>query len=384
MDQFLFRFFQRIRQALGIELGLGEYMLLQEAFEQGYDPLDTEVVFDLCRKLWLKSREQENAFRQLFEQEAVLEIQLLRKKLQHIQLAEARKQQEKRSKEDANRKTKEDTPTEKPKPTPDEIASFEQQAEQQKSELKYEVEEVQVRFPQQQNHESEEDQRPVFTRKFLMSGNYHPMTEREMKQNFRFLRNKVAVGESEEININATVKKAAQRALFEKIVFQQRFENKLQLLLFIDIGSTMVAFHSLGQQLVRSAQKGGGQAHAQVYYYKGAPTEFVYKNREATQQVALSSLLSSLNRSYTNAIIFSDGGAASIKEESDRSLNNWDFLDQLIPNVLHTVWLNPMPEARWKGTDAEMLGNIVPMCELNRLGFSKAIRILRGKKTAIE
>lgn len=377
-DQFLFRFFQNIRSALDIELGLGEFMLLQEAFEKGYDPIDTEKVYDLCARLWLKSENQEEAFRRLFEKEAIREIQLLRKKLQHIQLQQQRiekKTPENKPPERKERLENRDTDTQRSY-----AERLEEAVKEEKKQAQYVTEEVKIQFAQNDQLIEQKDHKMAYTKQFLMSNNYHPISEREMKQNLRFLRNKIAVGESQEVDMTATIEKVAKKAVFENVVFQPKYENKLQLLIFIDIGSSMIAFHHLGKQLERSALKGGGQANTKVYFYRSAPEDYVFTQRDGTSFIKFADLFKGLNKPYTNALFFSDAGAATTTEDADRTILHWDFIEQLLPHLSHAAWLNPVPKSRWIDTPAEMLSEMVPMFEVNKIGFAKAIHVLRGKK----
>jgi uncharacterized protein with von Willebrand factor type A (vWA) domain len=48
------------------------------------------------------------------------------------------------------------------------------------------------------------------------------------------------------------------------------------------------------------------------------------------------------------------------------------------------VWLNPLPEARWKGSTAEWLAREprLAMLPMNEAALTRAIDILRGAKAA--
>ena len=375
VDGFLYRFFHRIRQTLGIELGIGEYLLLMEALKKGYDANDTEAIYRLCKRLWLKSQDQEDIFFHLFQQEAKEEILLLQRRLQILNAQKKKETEQKQAESKSEVEIEKSSDKAEASQTDAKESNERIQTKEQES-IQYETESVSLQF--QDGKEGEEH---LISRKFLFSPQYHPISEREMKQNLRFLRNKIPVGNSDKIHIPATVKQVAERAYFEDIVYQKKFVNKLQLLVFIDIGSSMLAFQELGKQLERSVLKGGGQANSSVFFFKEAPSEHIRLKRDGTQQLTLDELKQSIIPNYTNAIIFSDAGASLPEADRERLLNNWSFLDFVMPLVQHSVWLNPMPSNRWQNTPAALLSQVVPMVSCDKIGFSKAVKILRGKLT---
>ena len=44
------------------------------------------------------------------------------------------------------------------------------------------------------------------------------------------------------------------------------------------------------------------------------------------------------------------------------------------------AWLNPMPQARWANSTAQMLAALAPMYQLNQDGFSRALDVARGQR----
>ncbi len=59
------------------------------------------------------------------------------------------------------------------------------------------------------------------------------------------------------------------------------------------------------------------------------------------------------------------------------------FLAGLKQQVRYVAWLNPMPKARWTGTSAEAIAQLIPMFEIDRKGLDGAIEALRGGGAAV-
>ncbi|MBD2773592.1 hypothetical protein [Iningainema tapete] len=59
--------FTQLREA-GLPLGIDEYRLVLRALQQGFGTTDQEALADLCRTLWVKSKDDEHLFNYHFEQ----------------------------------------------------------------------------------------------------------------------------------------------------------------------------------------------------------------------------------------------------------------------------------------------------------------------------
>lgn len=378
---FLYRFFHALRNELEIELGIGEYFLLLEAIDLGYDPGDTEAMYELCQRLWLKSIDQEEVFRQLFVLLAKEEIELAAKKLaeeQHQrsmindQSSTLKDQLDSDSGKDQHIRNQ-DNQAQNPKQ-----ATKNDQLKTLQQEPSYTSVEVAIEFSEPVQQEIEEAD--FFKRKYLLASNYQPLTLREMKQNWRFLRNKIESGTSDELDIVSTVRQVAKTGLLEKLHHLPSYENKLQQFLFIDLSRSMVAFHDLGKQLERAAREGGGKHSTHIYFFEKTLKAPFYTNRERTKSESMEAVFKKMPPLYSNVLIFSDAGAASGSMDAERMSAGWYFLLQLKQKAQHTAWLNPLQARRWQGTAAATLAQISPMFPFDKSGFAEMIKTLRGKK----
>ena len=59
--------FTRLREA-GLPLGIDEYRLILEALHKGFGTTNQEALAELCRTLWVKSKDEEHLFNYHFQQ----------------------------------------------------------------------------------------------------------------------------------------------------------------------------------------------------------------------------------------------------------------------------------------------------------------------------
>ncbi|MEH1859947.1 MAG: hypothetical protein V7L21_18545 [Nostoc sp.] len=214
----------------------------------------------------------------------------------------------------------------------------------------------------------------------IETGEYFPVTRRQMKQSWRYLRRFVRDGPATELDIEATVKQFARQGILLQTVLMPRRVNRAQLLLLIDRDGSMIPFHELSRRLAETAVQGGRLAKADVYYFHNCSDKYIYQDPSCCEAKLLADILA--NYSYSaGVLIFSDAGAARGGWNQERIDLTQQFLQQLKQRVRYIAWLNPMPKSRWDSTTAGEIASLVPMFELSRQGLQGAISVLRGKFT---
>ncbi|HEY9601328.1 MAG TPA: hypothetical protein V6C85_06930, partial [Allocoleopsis sp.] len=83
----------------------------------------------------------------------------------------------------------------------------------------------------------------ITNRNVLLTSDYFPVTRRQMKQSWRYLRRPVREGIPIELDIEATVNQIGQRGVLLEPVLVPRRVNRTELLLLIDQDGSMVPFH---------------------------------------------------------------------------------------------------------------------------------------------
>jgi len=222
--------------------------------------------------------------------------------------------------------------------------------------------------------------RKAVTKKgFLLNTDYLPVTRRQMKQSWRYLRRLVREGTAVELDVEATVNEIARQGMLLETVFIPRRVNRIELMLLIDRDGSMVPFHSLSQRLAQTALQGGGLHQVKIYYFHNCPTGYLYYDPAHVEAEPVSKVFQQLHSQRTSVLIFSDGGAACGRWNPERIELTAEFLQQLRQQVRYLAWLNPMPRNRWQGTTAGEIARMLPMFEFNRRGLDDAIAVLRGK-----
>ncbi len=220
-------------------------------------------------------------------------------------------------------------------------------------------------------------------RQFVLTGEYLPVTRRQMKQAWRHLRSLIREGPKTVLNVRATVDKIAYAGFLADLVLEPHRINRMELLLLVDRKGSMAPFHLLADRLVESAQKGGRLGQAGVYYFNNLPLNFLFVTPALIKAQPLEATLNRLRSERTVALIFSDAGAARGHQSAQRVELTARFIDLLKRHVRHVAWMNPMPHKRWKGTSAAEIARLAPMLEFSSRGMDEAIDVLRGRPRAL-
>lgn len=226
---------------------------------------------------------------------------------------------------------------------------------------------------------TEEQENAVASAKALGQNEYFPLTRRQMKQGWRYLRQNIREGPKVELDIEDTVNQIGRQGLFIKPVMRPSRSNRTDLVFLVDQDGSMVPFQSLTQRLVDTAKRAGHLANASVYYFHNCPVNYLYHDSLRQEAEPLKSFLNERFSLRTSLVIISDAGAARGSVNPIRIKKTKAFLTQLNQYVRYLVWLNPLPQERWRHTAAGEIAKFVPMYEVNRTGFQRAIEVLRGR-----
>ncbi|MBD2038591.1 hypothetical protein H6F76_26920 [Leptolyngbya sp. FACHB-321] len=215
--------------------------------------------------------------------------------------------------------------------------------------------------------------------RFILSSDYLPVTQRQMKQSWRHLRRMVREGVVTELDVEGTVQRIAREGMLLNPVLISRRTNHTELILLIDQDGSMVPFHSLSARLVETALRGGRLSKAGAYYFHNCPVDYLYNDPMHQEAEPIKNVLRGFHRDRTAVLIFSDAGASRGGLNLERAGLTITFLQQLKQHVRYVAWLNPMPKSRWSTSTAREIALHVPMFEATRQGLDEAINALRGR-----
>jgi len=352
--------FIKLREA-GLPLGIDEYRLLLRALQSGFGINDQNALARLCRTLWVKSPEEARLFDYYFEQMmAQLDINQADSTIAEP-LTPAH--------EPSTATPTTGSSPKPPKPGKTKLVSS------SKLILKME-DEIQVAQAVRQDSQGEDE---IPYSRFILTDEYFPVTRRQMKQSWRYLRRMVREGPLEELDVPATVTKIGQQGVLLAPVLVPRRVNRAELILLIDQDGSMVPFHALSRRLAETALRGGRLGKAGIYYFHNCPVEYLYHHPTHQEAEPIHRVLDRLYFGQTTLLIFSDAGAARGSFNPKRVELTNAFFERLKQKVRHVAWLNPIPRSRWQGTSANEIARFVPMFEVSRRGLDDAIAVLRGR-----
>lgn len=220
---------------------------------------------------------------------------------------------------------------------------------------------------------------PIEREGLLPLQNYFPLSRRSMVYGWRFLRRPVADGSKNVLDIPATIQSVTDQGYYLAPVYRRQQRNQARLVLLIDQNGSMMPFHRFARDLVETAREESllQKENVQVFYFHNVPASHVYQDLYLTSPVPIKEMLGQCDNE-TSVLIVSDAGAARGYRQQERIQTTTRFLLQLQKQTHLIAWLNPMRRSRWVGSSAEILSYLVPMFQMDRLGFSEAIDVIRG------
>jgi len=374
----LLELFTRLRQA-GLPLGVEEYRSSLRALQGGFGIPDLAALARLCKTLWIKSEGDERIFDYQLEQ--------VRSRVHASEPSSSLAQSSKITTSASTSSMTKTGPTSTPAPTdhlevPSTAHLEAPSTSVPPSEVPLQLEdEVQIARTVLQAASGDDDS---FYGSFIQTDEYFPITLRQMKQSWRYLRRPVREGPPVQLDVESTVKELGRQGVLLKPVLLPRRTNRTQLLLLIDHGGSMVPFHSLSRRFAETALRGGRLGKANTYYFHNCPGEYLSRDSADQEHELLQNILDCLHVERTGVLIFSDAGAARGGLNPERIEMTEEFLAQLKQKVRYMAWLNPMPFSRWAGTTASKIMRSIPMFDLSRRGLDDAISVLRGRPLYID
>jgi len=362
----LLELFTRLRQA-GLPLGVDEYHLVLRALQIGFGIPDRAALARLCRTLWVKSADDARLFDYYFEQVMAQPITSEAPVQPSTQLS--------RTPSTAPTAPPDSLPSEKAATAPTTASEVALNGEDEIQVAKAVMHNISSDGEAPYNSQDDDDQ----LGHLIQTDEYFPVTRREMKQHWRYLRRPIREGSPAELDVEATVNRIGRQGMLLDFVLVPRRINRAELLLLIDQGGSMVPFHTLSRRLAETALRGGRLGRAGIYYFHNCPMEYLYCDSHHLEAVQIQNILDQLYRDRTGVLILSDAGAARGGYSPERVKLTVQFLDGLKRQLRYIAWLNPMRPSRWLGTTAEEIKNYVPMFDISRRGLDEAINVLRGR-----
>ncbi|HKX09500.1 MAG TPA: VWA domain-containing protein [Stellaceae bacterium] len=208
---------------------------------------------------------------------------------------------------------------------------------------------------------------------------------RNIKLALRRLRQFAREGAPTELDLDLTIHSTARNAGWLDLKLRPERHNAAKVLLFLDIGGSMDEHVKTCAELFSAAR--GEFKHLEHYYFHNCPYEAVWKDarRRHVERTPTSQVLHTYDQSYK--LIFVGDAIMSPYEivQPGGSVEHWnaepgeDWMRRLLGTYPKAVWLNPVPEKYWPGTQS--IGMIRELMEgrmfpLTLDGLDRAMRRL--------
>ncbi len=214
-----------------------------------------------------------------------------------------------------------------------------------------------------------------------------PLTESQMGEALKRLRNMVPHGPKDRVNIEKTIYETMKNAGEIEIVFDQSLRDRLKVILAIDNGGwSMDPYIGIVQTLFNYAR--AQFKDLRTFFFHNTIYDYLWEDPQRRSKPFPVAELPRLDPE-TRFIIVGDAsmapyelmstdGSIYVGERSGKpSYMRLEFIAKTFP---HSVWLNPVPQAEWPYTRTILhIQEIFPMFELTLDGLEKAISHLMRK-----
>ncbi len=207
---------------------------------------------------------------------------------------------------------------------------------------------------------------------------------RQISVALRRLRRLGREGLRTEVDIDATIDATARNAGDLEIEFRPPRENRLKVLLLMDVGGSMDPFAHLVSKLFSAAHKATHFREFHAMYFHNCVYETVYEDARMREGMSTIELMRWL-QPETRVIFLGDAHMApyelsaqygAIDYWHQNEMSGLDWLKKLDAHFSHSAWLNPISERYWRHPTIDAIGRLFPMYELTLAGVEHAIEAL--------
>ncbi|MFA6033428.1 MAG: hypothetical protein WC889_11060, partial [Myxococcota bacterium] len=208
-----------------------------------------------------------------------------------------------------------------------------------------------------------------------------PLTQAQLGEALKRLRNMVPAGPRDMINIDETIRQTVKNAGEIEIFYERSLRDRLKVILAIDNGGwSMDPYIDLVQTLFHYARS--QFKDVRTFYFHNTIYESLWEDPQRRYRPVAVDELPRIDPE-TRFILVGDASMAnwelnnyngSIHYEERSGLSSWRRLQFISDTFRHSVWLNPVPERNWRFTfTISQIAQIFPMFELTLDGLEGAV-----------
>jgi len=214
-----------------------------------------------------------------------------------------------------------------------------------------------------------------------------PLTQSQMGEALKRLRNMVPVGSKDQVNVDKTIYQTMKNAGEIEIVFDRRLKDRLKVILAIDNGGwSMEPYIEIVQTLFNYAR--AQFKDLKTFFFHNTIYDKLWEDPPRSSRPFPVDELARLDPD-TRLVVVGDasmapyeltatGGSIHFEERSGRpSIERLRFISK---TFRHSVWLNPKLEVEWPYTGTiSTIREIFPMFELTLDGLEKAVKRMMSR-----
>lgn len=207
---------------------------------------------------------------------------------------------------------------------------------------------------------------------------------RQLSLALKKLRALERVGPADELDLEASIDRTARGGGELELVFTPPRENRLSLLLAMDVGGSMWPYRELVDTLFSAAHRVRHFKRFDHIYFHNCVYESVYRDASFSGAISLAEL-SRLYDRETRLVLVGDAYMYPGELTDRYGSINWiernekpgvAYLERLRDHFRHSAWLNPMPERMWSAPSVRIIRRTFSMYPLTVQGVEDLAREL--------
>ncbi len=210
------------------------------------------------------------------------------------------------------------------------------------------------------------------------------LNTRSMKLALRKLRRFARAGAADELDLPGSIRATADNAGTLDLKFTPERRNAMKVLLFLDIGGSMDDHIRESEQLFSAAR--AEFKHLEHYYFHNCVYESVWKTngRRSSERIPTFEVLRTYGPDYRLVLVGDAAMSPYEITEVGGSVEHWNeepgqvWLTRLLTHFRRAAWLNPVPQAYWRGSSTQMIRRLMGerMYPLSLTGIDAMVRDL--------
>ncbi len=191
-------------------------------------------------------------------------------------------------------------------------------------------------------------------------------------------------GPVDELDVEDTIDRTAREGGELELVFKRPKENRLALVLAMDIGGSMWPFKEVVDTLFSAAHQARHFKRFDHVYFHNCIYERVYGNARFSEKIPLAEFFRRFDRE-TRLVLVGDAymypgeitdrfGAVDWTERNERP--GEEYLRRVSEHFKHAAWLNPMQQQSWSAPSIRLIKRVFPMYPLTVQGVERLAKDL--------